>query len=351
MNQYGNEQTGPEEQTSAPPPSRPVGPPPTPPPRRRTNWGLIIGLVVLFFLLIGGGLFMMMMFAFLGMFKASPDLSGGPKVGVINITGAISYAGEESIWPFSQPRGASAAMSHLRQAAEDDSVKAVVLRINSPGGSAAASQAVYKEVQRLSEKKPVVVSMADVAASGGYWIAAGGDVIVANPATITGSIGVIFETLTFHELMDRYGLGNVTITSGEYKDTGSPLRPMRPDERVLLKDMMMDIYEQFVTAIAEGRDMDEADVRHLADGRIYTGAQALDAGLVDQLGNFYDAVDKAAELGGITGRPKLKKYGAGSPFERIFEGMAKAVAQELKPDLMGELSSILTAPGAKPEAR
>ncbi len=350
MDQYGNEQTGPEEQASAPPPSPPASPPPTPP-RRRTNWGLIVGLVMLFFLLVMGGLFITMMFALLGAVGASSDLSVGPRVGVINITGAISYAGEESIWPFSQPRGARAAMSHLRQAAEDDSVKAVVLRINSPGGSAAASQAVYKEVQRLSEKKPVVVSMADVAASGGYWIAASADVIVANPATITGSIGVIFETLTFYDLMDKYGLGSVTITSGEYKDTGSPLRPMRPDERALLKDMMMDIYEQFVAAIAEGRDMDEADVRRLADGRIYTGAQALDAGLVDQLGNFYDAVDKAAELGGITGRPKLKKYGAGSPFDRIFEGMAKAVAQELKPDLMGELSSILTAPGAKPEAR
>ena len=308
-------------------------------------------IVVLGFLLIGGGLFMLMMFAFLGMFKASPDLSGGPKVGVINISGSISAGTEGGMWPFAESRGSRATMSYLRQAAEDDSIKAVVLRINSPGGSGAAAQAIYSEVQRLSEKKPVVASMADVAASGAYWIASAADVIVANPATITGSIGVIFETLTFYDFIEKYGLGSETITSGKYKDTGSPLRPMRPDERVLLEEMLMDIYEQFVSDIAKARGMDEAAVRQLADGRVYTGAQALEVGLVDELGNFYDAADKAAQLGKIKGRPKLKEYGSRSPLSRFFDAMARAVAQQIKPDLVRELSGTLMVPVAQPECR
>ena len=352
MDEYGSNQLGAEEQAADA--GRPTVPPAGPPPtlqRRPTNWGLIIVLVVLVFLLIGGGLFMLMMFAFLGMFKASPDLSGGPKVGVINISGSISAGTEGGMWPFAEPRGSRGTMSYLRQAAEDDSIKAVVLRINSPGGSGAAAQAIYSEVQRLSEKKPVVVSMADVAASGGYWIASGADVIMANPATITGSIGVIFETLTFYDFIEKYGLGSETITSGEYKDTGSPLRPMRPDERVLLEEMLMDIYEQFVSDIAKARGMDEEAVKQLADGRVYTGAQALEVGLVDELGNFYDAVGKAGELGEIKGPPKLKDYGPRSPLSRFFGEMARAAAQQIKAELMRELSGTLTAPAAQPECR
>ncbi len=226
-----------------------------------------------------------------------------------------------------------------------------MLRINSPGGSGAAAQAIFKEVERLAERKPVVVSMAALAASRGYWVAAGADAILTHPATITGSIGVVMEAVNFYELMEKYGLGSETIVSGKYKDTGSPLRPMRPDERALLEEVLMDIYGQFVSDIASARGMDEADVKQLADGRVYTGAQAAEIGLVDELGNFYDAVDKAGELGKIVGQPNLKQYGGESPFSRLFASMARAVAQEIKPEIMRGLSGALTAPNAQPECR
>jgi len=242
-------------------------------------------------------------------------------------------------------------MSQLRQAAEDSSVKAVVLRINSPGGSAAASQAIYKEIQRLTEHKPVVVSMGDVAASGGYYVACPADAIFANPATITGSIGVIFETLNFYEFMEKYGLESETIKSGKYKDTGSPFRPMRPDERKLLKETLMGVYDQFVRDVAQARGMDETQVETLADGRIYTGEQALEAGLIDELGNFYDAVDEAAKRGRIEGRPKLKQFGTGSRWSRFFDAMVRAVARQVKPELVSELSRSLTTPQPQPQYR
>jgi len=193
--------------------------------------------------------------------------------------------------------------------------------------------------------------MGDVAASGGYYVACPADAIFANPATITGSIGVIFETLNFYELMEKYGLETEVIKSGKYKDTGSPLRPMRPDERALLEGMLMGVYDQFVRDVAQARGMDETEVKKLADGRIYTGEQALEAGLIDELGNFYDAVDEAARRGGVEGRPKLKRFGAGPPWGRLFDAMAQAVAHQMKQELVGELSRSLTTPQPQPQYR
>jgi len=316
--------------------------PPSSAPRRRTNWALIIGIALVVFVILIGGFLLAMMFALFGAMGASAELSVGPRVGVITISGPIRAGDGSGAWLFGGSRGARATMSQLRQAAEDDSVKAVVLRINSPGGSAAASQAIYKEIQRLTEHKPVVVSMADVAASGGYYVACPADVIFANPATITGSIGVIFETLNFYEFMEKYGLESETITSGKYKDTGSPFRPMRPDERGLLEETLMGVYDQFVNDVAEARGMDKAKVKKLADGRIYTGEQALAAGLIDQLGNFYDAVDEAGRRGGIEGRPKLKQFGGGSLW---------GSAREMKPELMERLSQSLTTVQPQPQYR
>lgn len=185
-------------------------------------------------------------------------------------------------------------------------MKAVVVLINSPGGSAAASEAIYAEIKKLSEKKKVVACMADVAASGGYYVAAAADQIVAHQATVTGSIGVIMGGLNFHELMQRYGVADATHKSGQYKDIGSPLRPAQPGEGELIDQMLQDVHDQFITAVAEGRDMDVAEVRKLADGRLYTGAQAKQAGLVDEIGNYYDAIELAAELAGIKGEPRTK---------------------------------------------
>lgn len=292
-----------------PPPEGHYASAPPPPPRRGTNWALVIGLVLAALVLLGG--MMLVAFGAIALWSGGEDFSGfGERVGVITIEGAISASGEQSLLG-PVIGGVRATMEQLRNAAKDDAIKAVVLRINSPGGSAAASQELYQEVKRLSDTKPVVVSMADVAASGGYYIAAPADRIVANGSSVTGSIGVRMEYLHFYELMERYGMGAGNLTTGPYKDTGSPFRPMREDERKLLQTMLDDMYQQFVAAVAEGRDMDPAEVRRLADGRVYTGEQALEAGLIDEIGNFYRAVEIAGELGGIEGEPKIKEIRGG----------------------------------------
>jgi len=304
-----------------PPPEAPPPPPPgqatpvygyyqpAPPPRRGTNWALVIGITVAAIVLLGG--MMLVIIGAAALMSGGGGFSGfGERVGVITVEGVISASGEQAVFG-PVIGGVRATMEQLRDAAEDDAIKAVVLRINSPGGSAAASQELYEEVKRLSDAKPVVVSMADVAASGGYYIAAPADKIVANGSSVTGSIGVRMEYLLFYELMEKYGVGAGNLTTGPYKDTGSPFRPMREDERKLLQTMIDDMYDQFVTAVADGRGMEKAEVRKLADGRVYTGEQALEAGLIDELGNFYRAVEIAGELGGIEGEPEIKEISTG----------------------------------------
>jgi protease-4 len=200
-------------------------------------------------------------------------------------------------------------MEDLRAAAKDDSLQAIIILVNSPGGSPAASHAIYEEIERLRAKKPVVCCMTDVAASGGYYVASACDKIVAQGSTLTGSIGVIFGGMAYYGLMQKLGLSNATQTAGKYKDVGSPLRPMRPEEKALMQAMLDDIYGQFVAAVAKGRKLDVAKVRTLAEGRVYTGAQAKAVGLVDQLGNFYDALKLAGELAHIKGEPKVEYLG------------------------------------------
>lgn len=233
---------------------------------------------------------------------------GGERVGLITISGIIHAGGRGSML-FGESPGSRAIMSQIRQAAKDDSVRAVLLRINSPGGSAAASSAIYKEIVALSEKKPVVASLGDVAASGGYYLACGADEIVADGSTMTASIGVIMSTMGYYGLMEKLGLSNETIKAGKFKDMGSPMRPMKLEERQLWQEMLDDVHRQFVEAVVKGRDMPEEKIRKYADGRVMTGNQARKVGLVDRLGNFHDAVRLAGEKGGIKGEPKLKTFG------------------------------------------
>lgn len=207
----------------------------------------------------------------------------------------------------------------LRRIQTDKTVKAVVLRVNSPGGTAAASQEIGDEIARIRQSgKVVVTSMGDVAASGGYWIAAKSDKIVANAATTTGSIGVIIDIGNLMELYQKIGYRSEVFKSGAHKDMMSPSREMTPEERQILKTIIDDIYNQFVDVVAEGRKMPKEKVRALADGRIYTGRQAKELGLVDQLGNYYDAIDLAAQLAGIEGKPSVREYGKDTPFEKLF---------------------------------
>jgi protease-4 len=201
-----------------------------------------------------------------------------------------------------------------------------VLRIDSPGGTVVAAQEIFAAVNRLREEKAkvVVVSMADIAASGGYYIACAADRILANPGTITGSIGVIMEFPNMQELFGKIGLKSTTIKSGEFKDTGNALREMTDRERAVLQALIDDVFGQFVQAVQEGRDMSPEKVRELADGRIFTGNQALELGLVDEIGDMAGAIRAAADLAGIEGDPEIVREKKRRRIWDVLEGNARA---------------------------
>ncbi len=197
------------------------------------------------------------------------------------------------------------AVEEIKEYGKDSSVKAVLLRIDSPGGAVAPSQEIYSEVKKVAASKAVVVSMGSVAASGGYYIACPATRIVANPGTLTGSIGVIMEIPNIEGLLNKIGVKTEVIKSGKNKDIGSAFRAMKPEERKLLQGVMDNVHEQFIRAVAEGRKMNIEDVRAIADGRIFTGEQAVSEGLVNDLGTLEDATKIAAKLGGIKGEPEV----------------------------------------------
>ena len=226
---------------------------------------------------------------FLG--KRDSAFEFGEKVGVVEIKGVIA-----------DPKPVVLQLKRFRK---DKNVKAIVLRIDSPGGGVGPSQEIYAEVKKTTRVKKVVASMGAIAASGGYYVGAAADHIIANPGTITGSIGVIMEFANAEELFKKIGVSAIIIKSGDYKDTGSPLRKMTPEERRLLEGFVGNVHQQFVTAVAEGRKMSEETVRTIADGRIFSGQQAQELGLLDSLGNMEDAIALAAELGGIKGEPSV----------------------------------------------
>jgi protease-4 len=252
--------------------------------------------------------------------SAVPWSGGSGQVAVLTLSGVIQEEdGGSSL--FSMGGTSSRTLTELvREAAKDDSIKAVVLRINSPGGSAAASQAIYTEVMRLRERKPVIAQMGDVAASGGYYVAAACTTILAAPATMTGSIGVMMSGMNYSGLARKYGVTDDTITSGKFKDTGSSMRAMRADERQLMQDMVNEVYGQFVADVAKGRKMPPEKVRKLADGRVYAGSQAKRVGLVDELGSYHDALALAATKAGLKGEPTVRRMqSSGSLYDWLRE--------------------------------
>jgi protease-4 len=275
--------------------------------------GILALLVVLVVVLAFGLLVSWIAFALATQGKPG-KLWARPCVALIKVEGVLAAGGAPSF--LGSGGGLVDLLDQVRRAEEDEEVKAVVVWIDSPGGAAAAAQALYSRLRRLQSKKPVVAALGDVAASGGYYIAAAATKIVASPATLTGSIGVIFSTINVAELMKRFGVQDVTLTSGKYKDTGSAFRPMRPDEVELIKGLVKDIYEQFVADVAAGRRLPVAQVRRLADGRVFTGRQAKALGLVDELGTREDAIRLAAKLGGVEGWPEIKEYAPGPPWLR-----------------------------------
>ncbi len=212
----------------------------------------------------------------------------GDKVGVVEILGPIVDSRQT--------------LEQLKSFRENPSIKAVVVRIDSPGGGVGPSQEIYRAIRKTSENKKTVASLGTVAASGGFYIAAAADMIVTNPGTITGSIGVIMSYTNLEELFAKIGLDPVVIKSGQFKDIASPVRKMTEEERTLLHDFAEDLHNQFINDVAAGREMEVSAVREIADGRIFSGKTALDFGLADQLGNLEDAVELAGRLGGIKGK-------------------------------------------------
>ncbi|MFI5295692.1 MAG: signal peptide peptidase SppA [Thermodesulfovibrionales bacterium] len=197
------------------------------------------------------------------------------------------------------------AVEEIKEFGKDSSIKAIILRIDSPGGAVAPSQEIYSEVKKAAAKKAVVVSMGSIAASGGYYIACPATRIIANPGTLTGSIGVIMEIPNIEGLLTKIGVKTEVIKAGKNKDIGSAFREMKPEERELLQGVMDNVHEQFIKAVAEGRKLKIEDVRAFADGRIFTGEQAVEKGLVNELGTLEDATKIAAKLGGIKEEPEV----------------------------------------------
>jgi len=271
----------------------------------------------LFGILIAGGVvFILALLLGVGVLFLNEDggFYFGNRIGVVSVRGFIADSKE--------------VVEQLKKYRKDQRIKAIILRIDSPGGSTAASQEIYREIQRTTPQKKVVASMGNVAASGGYYIALGADRIVANPATLTGSIGVIMEVSNFKELLHKIGVSREAIKTGPYKDIGSPLRAIKPEERRLLQEVIGNVYQQFIDVVVKGRKISRERVEKIADGRIFTGAQAKDLGLVDDLGSFEDAVDLTKKMVGLSGEVKLiypdkKRFSLWDLFFRSFIGEIK----------------------------
>jgi protease-4 len=277
---------------------------------------IILGIGILLFI---GIVFFVLIYA-LSMFKgegSSFSLSER-RVGVILIEGIISDS--------------SVIVDQIEEFSNDNGIRAVILRIDSPGGGVAASQEICQEVNRLRKKKKVVASMGSVAASGGYLIATATDRIVANPGTITGSISAVMHFADIQELMKKVGIRSSVIKSGKFKDIGSPVRDMTSEERQLIQGIIDDIYDQFVRTISENRKIPLDSIIKIADGRIFSGRQAYHLKLVDELGGLQDAILIAGRLSGIEGKPEIiyaakKKT---SILRYLIENMTSIIAGELQ---------------------
>ncbi|MFQ5577098.1 MAG: signal peptide peptidase SppA [Anaerolineae bacterium] len=279
--------------------------------KKKRTWiiGLSLGGILLCGALAGIGLLVF------GLMRGQTSPAFGQAVAVIRVEGIIQ-AGEPPTDFFSgNVEGAysDVIVRQLKQAGQSPAVKAIVLRVDSPGGGVVASDDIYRQV--AATDKPVVISMGTTAASGGYYISAPADEIWANRHTLTGSIGVIIQFINIEGFIEEYGIDATVIKSGANKDTGSFFRAMTPEEKEIWQTIIDESYNTFVQVIVDGRGLSEETVRKLADGRVYTGRQALELGLIDHLGTLSQAIDRAAELGGITGRPRIIDYSrSSSPF-------------------------------------
>jgi protease-4 len=270
--------------------------------KSRSLWTgcLVTTLAVLFFLGLSG---IVLMLLGRGSYFSRPQ----ERVGVVEIKGLLTDS--------------ATVIKQLDRYRDDDSIKAIVLRINSPGGAVGPAQEILREVVKVRAKKKIVASLGTVAASGGYYIASGANLIMANRGTATGSIGVIMQFTNVEGLTKKVGLDFFNLKAGSYKDVGSPFRAMTPEDKVYLQGFLDNIYNQFISDVAHNRKIPLARMKTLAEGRIYTGEEARQAGLVDEFGNLPDAIDKAGRLGGIKGKVKaVYPEKDGSSFLRLLLG-------------------------------
>ena len=300
---------------------------------RRAAW--VLGIIF-------GGLFLCVftfLFLFYAVVRGSSDArhtASSGNVGVIEVTGTITDSKKT--------------LKDIKEFEADNGIKSVLVRVDSPGGAVGPSQEIYDALKRLKAKKKVVVSMGSTAASGGFYIACAGDRVFANPGTLTGSIGVIFQFPNVQGLLKWAGVGMNTITAGTRKDVGSPFRELTPDDRKYLEGVLADVHAQFIEAVAEGRHLPIAAVKAVADGRVFTGREAKELKLVDELGGFDAAVVAAGTLGGITGEPKLayphrdrkflRELLSDDDMDSLYQGGAAKVVQ-----LLGGEGLLFRSPG------
>lgn len=265
------------------------------------------------------GLLVLLFFLTIIIVLLQKNVSMGEKVALVRIEGPIIDSKN--------------AIEEIKDYVNNPSIKAIILRVDSPGGAVAPSQEIYEEVRKAASKKTVVVSMGSVAASGGYYISSAATRIIANPGTLTGSIGVIMEIPNIEGLMNKVGIKTEVIKSGRHKDIASVFRGRTKEEREILQAVLDDVHEQFIKAVAEGRKMVPDDVRKIADGRVFTGKQAKALGLVDELGNLQDAIKSASKLAGIKGEPEVVTKKVRFSFVDLLRGQLPKEWTELFPTL------------------
>ncbi|MEN3037705.1 MAG: signal peptide peptidase SppA [Candidatus Kryptonium sp.] len=274
--------------------------------------GIILSLSVLFFAL--------GFFTLVSSMKPTPEdemVEGKDKIALIELKGVIVNSEE--------------IVKQIKKYAKSKGVKAIVFYIDSPGGGVSASEEIYQELKKAREKKPVIASMGSVAASGGYYVSLGATKIVANPGTITGSIGVIAQFPNLSKLFDKIGVDFEIIKSGKFKDSGNPYRGLTDEERKYLQNLIDDVYGQFVNHVVEERKMKKEEVLKIADGRVFTGKQAYELGLVDTLGTLEDAIKIAANMAGIKDEPRIvKERKKDNIFDILFESKTVESIEEIK---------------------
>lgn len=305
---------------------------PPPPPHSGSNKTWMIPTAIAIGCLPWLILFLIVPAIIAGLFGSGGRISHSDKhVALIHLTGEIT-CGRGSNNPFGDNMiGAETVEKQLEEIGKSSGVKAVVLRINSPGGSASGSEEIYNAILRLREKKhiPVYASMGDVAASGGYYIASACDKIYANANTLTGSIGVIFSLGDMSELFKKIGYKPEVVKAGKYKDIGSPNRALTPEEHTMLQNLVNETYDNFLSAVSNGRKIPMNQLKPLAEGKIYTGMSAKRVKLVDEIGGLRDAEIAAAKEGGISGEPKIHEYGKKGLLDSIFSDESESMSGNL----------------------